>query len=84
MTGLKDYQIKDEILETMKKNNGTLYSVIFYLAPGDYHRFHSPCDQIIGKTSYITGKLLPVKESYIESHQSVYESNERICTFGEW
>ena len=42
-----------------------LYSIIFYLAPGDYHRFHSPCELSLKARCHILGHLAPVKISHI-------------------
>ena len=43
-----------------KKKNTDLYSVIMYLAPGDYHRFHSPAGFIARHGKHIPGLLRPV------------------------
>jgi len=46
-------------------NNG-LHSIIFYLAPGDYHRYHCPVDFVAKSRLHIPGKLCPVKESNLK------------------
>ncbi|EME32043.1 phosphatidylserine decarboxylase isoform 1 [Galdieria sulphuraria] len=38
----------------------SLFFLITYLAPGDYHNFHSPCDWHIQQCRHHTGSLLPV------------------------
>jgi len=85
LTGIKEYEIKGEILDSMKKksNKNKIYQIIFYLNPGDYHRFHCPTDFFIKKRFHIVGYLFPVKESYVETHKEVFETNERIAVFGE-
>ena len=66
MTGEKDYKFSVESLNKLKKNPANkLYQCVFYLSPGDYHRFHSPADMIVEIRNHIVGYLLPVKESYI-------------------
>jgi phosphatidylserine decarboxylase len=40
------------------KANSKLYHVVLYLAPGDYHRFHSPTDWIIGRRRHFPGTIL--------------------------
>jgi len=85
LTGINSYVIKDQVLESMKRNpENKLYQIILYLAPGDYHRFHSPADCNFKTRNHIIGKLLPVKEKYVKTHTGVYEKNERVSLFGDW
>lgn len=66
LTGIKDHRFSNESLNKLKRNpNNKLYQCIFYLNPGDYHRFHSPTDLIMKIRNHIVGYLLPVKESYL-------------------
>jgi len=58
----------EEDLQAIKKDkNNKLYSIIFYLSPGDYHRYHSPVSFLAKKRAHILGYLWPVKVSYVES-----------------
>ena len=67
-----------------RKETGTkLYHIIFYLAPGDYHRYHSPYDMIVKNRNHVVGFLKPVKISYVEKHPEVYEGNERVILVGD-
>jgi len=68
----------------MKINkDSNLYSIIFYLAPGDYHRFHCPTDVDFRLRSHIYGHLAPVKISHISKKPGVYENNERVVLMGQ-
>lgn len=89
LTGYKSQVYSAEDLEKIKKTDQNkektkLYGAIFYLSPGDYHRYHSPCDFVVKSRKHIVGFLYPVKVSYIESTPRVYEDNERVAVFGEW
>lgn len=75
----------EKIKQTDQKVEKTkIYSAIFYLSPGDYHRYHSPCDFLVRSRKHIVGYLYPVKVSYIEETPRVYEDNERVALFGHW
>ena len=57
---------------------------IIYLAPGDYHWFHSPA---IFKTHFrrhIAGWLDPVKPAYVYKHKNVFKDNEWVNLLGTW
>jgi len=85
LTGINTYKVTEEVLQGMKKDpKNKLYQIVLYLSPGDYHRYHSPCDYHIKSRNHIVGKLLPVKEKYVKTHTDVYEKNERVSIFGEW
>ena len=85
LTGLDTYQIKGEVLKSMKRNpENRIYQIILYLAPGDYHRFHSPADCTFKTRNHVVGELVPVKETYVKTHSGVYEKNERVSIFGDW
>lgn len=52
-----------------KKNDTKLLQIIFYLAPGDYHKYHSPIDFVARKRLHIPGYLYPVKISFLEKYK---------------
>ncbi|CAD8078031.1 unnamed protein product [Paramecium primaurelia] len=85
LTGQETFEMTPQILNDAKKRQNTkLYSVIFYLAPGDYHRYHLPSDFQLKSRSHIVGHLAPVKISYISNTPKVYETNERVSLFGTY
>ncbi|EAS01727.2 phosphatidylserine decarboxylase (macronuclear) [Tetrahymena thermophila SB210] len=88
LTGVKNYKLQDEAFQSMKinpnKSQSKIYQAIFYLNPGDYHRYHSCADITFTKRNHIVGYLAPVKVSYISKHEGVYENNERVALFGEY
>jgi phosphatidylserine decarboxylase len=54
--------------------------VSIYLAPGDYHRVHVPCDCRIVQSKYITGTLWPVNNLWASIIPNLYSENERLVT----
>lgn len=85
LLGVGEDLLKQPITTLLKKQPANkLYQVIIYLAPGDYHRFHSPADIKVLKRKEIDGYHYPVNESSITSGKKVYEKNARISLFGEW
>lgn len=65
------------------RGNKILFTVI-YLAPGDYHRYHSPAYFTANYRRHIAGYLEPVRPAYIEKHKDVLKDNERVSLLGEW
>lgn len=65
------------------RGNKTLYLVI-YLAPGDYHRYHSPAAFTASYRRHIAGYLEPVDPRYLKTHRDVFKSNERVNVLGDW
>jgi phosphatidylserine decarboxylase len=53
---------------------------VFYLAPGDYHRIHSPVAGEIKKIIHIPGALWPVNEWSIRSIDGLFAKNERLIS----
>lgn len=66
-----------------KRGNKLVYSVI-YLAPSNYHRFHSPAMFKANYRRHIAGYLEPVRPDYIKKHKDVLKNNERVNILGEW
>lgn len=69
-------------LLTNKEN--VLHQCIIYLAPGDYHRFHSPCNWTATFRRHFCGKLLSVNPWLARLIPGLFTINERAVYIGEW
>jgi phosphatidylserine decarboxylase len=54
--------------------------VVLYLAPGDYHRFHSPAEWQATQRRHFPGHLVPLRERFA----GMYQENERVVMNGTW
>ncbi|RKS87810.1 phosphatidylserine decarboxylase [Orbus hercynius] len=67
-----------EMIETFK--NGAY--VTTYLAPSNYHRFHTPCKGTLKEMIYVPGSLFSVNKATTENIPNIFARNERvICLF---
>jgi phosphatidylserine decarboxylase len=71
-------------LKTIHDRGNKLFSMVIYLAPSDYHRFHAPAIFHADYRRHILGYLDPVKPSYVNKHKDVFKNNERVNLFGNW
>ena len=74
----------ENILNSAKKRGNKVVYTVIYLAPSDYHRYHSPAVFTAHYRRHIAGYLEPVKPSYIKTHKDVLKNNERVNILGEW
>lgn len=61
-----------------------LFSAVLYLAPGDYHKFHSPTEWNASSRAHIAGQLLPVNPLVVKVVPSLFCANERVALIGAW
>ncbi|XP_060525661.1 phosphatidylserine decarboxylase proenzyme, mitochondrial isoform X3 [Cylas formicarius] len=62
----------------------TLYQCVIYLAPGDYHRFHSPTDWRPTHRRHFSGELLSVNPRIAKWLPGLFVLNERAVYLGQW
>ena len=67
-----------------KKEGTALYHCIIYLAPGDYHRFHSPAVWKPVLRRHFHGELLSVSPKVANWVPGLFALNERAAYIGEW
>ena len=86
MLGYRDEQGKDvpALLKKVAEAGNKLFYMVIYLAPSDYHRFHSPAICNAEYRRHIAGYLDPVKPAYVNRHKDVFKNNERVNLFGNW
>ena len=78
----KDVSLTEADIEKMKsKSENKLMSVVYYLSPGDYHRYHSNDSWKISKINHIPGHLAKVKDTAMT--ETTYTENERVIVFGD-
>ncbi|XP_025091767.1 phosphatidylserine decarboxylase proenzyme, mitochondrial-like isoform X3 [Pomacea canaliculata] len=61
-----------------------LFHCIIYLAPGDYHRFHSPTNWVLHHRRHFPGELLSVNPGIARWIQGLFNFNERAVYTGTW
>jgi len=77
--GNADYQ---HMLST--RNTNRMYQVTIYLAPGDYHRFHSPVDWDVEFRRHFPGELFSVSPLIAKRIAGLFSLNERVVYTGSW
>jgi len=78
---------KENYVDSIKladKNDTALYQCIIYLAPGDYHRFHSPTVWKPSIRRHFAGELLSVSPRIAQWVPGLFCLNERVVYLGKW
>jgi len=57
---------------------------VIYLAPGDYHGYHSPASWTVTERRHFPGHLFPVNARSVNFIKGVLAFNERVALTGEW
>ncbi|SPN98822.1 related to phosphatidylserine decarboxylase [Cephalotrichum gorgonifer] len=61
-----------------------LYYAVIYLAPGDYHRFHSPANWVVERRRHFAGELYSVSPYLQKTLPGLFTLNERVVLLGRW
>merc|ERR1711935_12153 len=64
--------------------NNELFQIVVYLAPGDYHRYHSSAKFVIKKRRYYPGDLFSVNPWLAHRMRDLFVLNERATLIGQW
>lgn len=67
-----------------KKTPTALYYCVIYLAPGDYHRFHSPVSWVVMTRRHFAGELYSVSPYLQRTLPGLFTLNERVVLLGRW
>lgn len=67
-----------------QKTPTALYYCVIYLAPGDYHRFHSPVSWVVESRRHFAGELYSVSPYLQRKMPGLFTLNERVVLLGRW
>lgn len=70
--------------ENAKKNDKELFYTVIYLAPGDYHRYHSPANWVVTLRRHFIGELYSVAPFFQRTLSNLFVLNERVSLLGYW
>lgn len=70
--------------QTTNPSRATWKYIVLYLCPGDYHRFHSPCNFKIELGKHFSGEMLSVNKLSLQYLNDVFSVNERVVLSGKW
>jgi phosphatidylserine decarboxylase len=66
------------------KASSALHYCVIYLAPGDYHRFHSPVPWVVERRRHFAGELYSVSPYLQSTLPGLFTLNERVVLLGRW
>lgn len=61
-----------------------MHYCVIYLAPGDYHRFHSPASWVAQVRRHYIGELFSVAPYFQSRMANLFCINERVAILGRW
>lgn len=70
--------------QLVTKEGNELYHCVIYLAPGDYHCFHSPTDWNVHHRRHFSGSLMSVNPGVARWIKELFCYNERVVLTGGW
>lgn len=79
----KIFQATKALMSPLNSNTDLFYCVI-YLAPGDYHRFHSPVTWVTTLRRHFVGELYSVAPYFQRAFDNLFVLNERVALLGYW
>lgn len=77
-----DVEYANRLMKNPKENE--LNACVIYLAPGDYHRFHSPAKCQVDQRRHIAGELISVKPTLLAWLPHLFAINERVVLNGRY
>lgn len=79
-------QVGKELLQAKfnKHDDKELFFAVIYLAPGDYHRFHSPVNWVAEIRRHFVGELYSVAPYFQKKLGNLFVLNERVALLGKW
>ncbi|KAK4056992.1 phosphatidylserine decarboxylase 1 [Microbotryomycetes sp. JL221] len=66
------------------KEGNKLFFTVIYLAPGDYHRYHSPTNWVVERRRHFAGELFSVSPWMVSKLADLFVVNERVALLGRW
>ena len=87
-----EFEVSSELLKdklswwaSQSTHNPTaLHYCVVYLAPGDYHRFHSPASWVVERRRHFAGELYSVSPYLQKRLPGLFTLNERVVLLGKW
>ncbi|SCW04007.1 LAFE_0H03862g1_1 [Lachancea fermentati] len=64
--------------------NTQLFFAVIYLAPGDYHHYHSPVNWVCKLRRHFPGELFSVAPYFQRNFPNLFILNERVALLGHW
>jgi len=74
----------EPIDDDLEDREAVVHYCVLYLAPGDYHRIHSPSEVEFKSGRHFCGEVLPLREWLLERVDDIFSVNERVVLSGTW